>query len=955
MSNYKLNKCFNCNKKILLQFFFLSFFLCSKSQDINNKNIVYTLKGNVKDSINNYMLIGATISAYIVEENKLISFTLSDKFGSYSLEKLPKDKTIKIIYSYVGYEQCVKYLIKNNYSNIYGINDTIFLSPLSQSKATNEEIIVKAIIPLRMKGDTLEFNADAFKLDSASTAESLLRKLPGFTVWSDGEITYNGKRINSIFVNGKQFLSNNNSITIQNLPKNIIDKVQIYSQKNESNPFDSIMYANLKLKKGFNEGLFGRISSSQGLRNMYSNDLFFSKYQNKIQMSIVASRNNENKISNNSDDMIKSFSFKPSFLNFSNLPDFNLKGLNSSLMAGINVYKDFLPDVFLLKKHKLTIDYFMQNNNQNLNSVSVVKIPLLENDLQSQLTNSRNNIKSFKKNISSNYIRSFTDKIFSFNINASLSNLNENENNITNIESLTKGLMGKSNTTMTYNSSNKNIEFKIIYELLKEGDLKRRFPRNFQFEYTNILVNNSVKSKKEFENINYINQTTTIFNRSYDSKKTGNSNILNLDYSGIKNILFGNHLDIGGIIIKLSNNFKFNTFSYLDYVFDYDTIQKIFNKNIYLTNKFQENVFNYLPSVKLSKSFNNSLTNRFSKIYSLNIHIKKDYYIQKYSSTNPYQNIQKSYSNFLSDIYFDYKNHQFGINETTVNISFKKDLNYPNIYSLAPVVDSVRFWIINLGNINLTPEKINNFNANFKYITKKKKNPFNFDFNLLFSKINNAFSDSIINLIDGRRLFYPINVNKNEFFRFKLDLKKSFVKHKNTFQLNLLSSFYKSKRPVYINSKLFNTISYNYEIAPFINFNYNDKIFIYIKRGISYFEYFQNENIQNKLRSTNTFTQFASNIFLTKNIYLNNNITKNKNSINSTKVFNNVIWNSSFTYRFTKKENLEMKISANDILRQNRYILNNIESNVQTFNSTNVLGQYFIFSLSYYPRKFGNN
>lgn len=45
-----------------------------------------------------------------------------------------------------------------------------------------DEVIVTAIAPMRMNGDTLEFNADAFKLDSNSTAEDFMRRLPGFTV-----------------------------------------------------------------------------------------------------------------------------------------------------------------------------------------------------------------------------------------------------------------------------------------------------------------------------------------------------------------------------------------------------------------------------------------------------------------------------------------------------------------------------------------------------------------------------------------------------------------------------------------------------------------------------------------------------------------------------------------------------------------------------------------------------
>ena len=54
-----------------------------------------------------------------------------------------------------------------------------------------------------------------------------------------------------------------------------------------------------------------------------------------------------------------------------------------------------------------------------------------------------------------------------------------------------------------------------------------------------------------------------------------------------------------------------------------------------------------------------------------------------------------------------------------------------------------------------------------------------------------------------------------------------------------------------------------------------------------------------------------------------------------------------------KGNQAEVKLSALDILNQNRSILNITNRNIQTFGFNNVLRQYFMLSIAYYPRKFG--
>ncbi len=58
-----------------------------------------------------------------------------------------------------------------------------------------------------MRGDTLEYNADSYKVTESAVVEDLLKKMPGVEIDAEGKITVNGKEITKILVDGEEFFS----------------------------------------------------------------------------------------------------------------------------------------------------------------------------------------------------------------------------------------------------------------------------------------------------------------------------------------------------------------------------------------------------------------------------------------------------------------------------------------------------------------------------------------------------------------------------------------------------------------------------------------------------------------------------------------------------------------------------------------------------------------------------
>lgn len=108
-----------------------------------------------------------------------------------------------------------------------------------------------------------------------------------------------------------------------------------------------------------------------------------------------------------------------------------------------------------------------------------------------------------------------------------------------------------------------------------------------------------------------------------------------------------------------------------------------------------------------------------------------------------------------------------------------------------------------------------------------------------------------------------------------------------------------------------------------------------------------------KYQGVNNNTLFTGSWNFPKKITWATNINFNSNRADNQPSVHYAIWNANVTYRFMKGNQGEIKFSALDLLNQNRSVINNTNRNIQTFGFNNVLRQYFMLSLAYYPRKFG--
>ncbi len=93
--------------------------------------------------------------------------------------------------------------------------------------------VVKNIAKVTTKDDTLIYNAGAYRTPEGSVVEELIKKLPGAEVSDDGTIKINGKTVQKIKVDGKEFMTGDTKTAVKNLPTSIIDRIKTYDEKSD--------------------------------------------------------------------------------------------------------------------------------------------------------------------------------------------------------------------------------------------------------------------------------------------------------------------------------------------------------------------------------------------------------------------------------------------------------------------------------------------------------------------------------------------------------------------------------------------------------------------------------------------------------------------------------------------------------------------------------------------------
>jgi hypothetical protein len=263
-----------------------------------------TLKGKVIDHTTKLPIESATVYLTSVKDSSVVDYTITNKLGFFTFKIKKSDKPISLKVSYISYQD-----FKEDLSSMQSDKDFGTIELKETVNALDEVVIKSEIPPIRIKKDTLEFNAASFKVGADANVEALLKQLPGVEISPEGKITVNGKEVNNILVNGKPFFGKDGKIATQNLPAEIIDKVQVVDTKTKSEEISGESAGsqektiNLTIQEDKNKGFFGKIMGGYGSQERYESSLLLNYFKGERKISVLASSNNINSIGFSMDEI----------------------------------------------------------------------------------------------------------------------------------------------------------------------------------------------------------------------------------------------------------------------------------------------------------------------------------------------------------------------------------------------------------------------------------------------------------------------------------------------------------------------------------------------------------------------------------------------------------------------------------------------------------------------------
>ncbi|PKP13321.1 MAG: TonB-dependent receptor [Bacteroidetes bacterium HGW-Bacteroidetes-3] len=249
------------------------------------------LEGIVKDKADKPLEM-ANVIAFKKGTNILQSYSITDSKGNYRLS-LDQNEAYTLKVSYLGFNtKNVEIEVGNSATDI---SQNIVLE---ESNEALNEVQITYEMPVKIVGDTIVYNADSFTSGKEKKLEDVLKKLPGIDIDANGEVEVEGKKVQKVLVEGKEFFDGDSKLATQNIPASAIDKVQVLKNYNEvsgmrgvTNNEDNIVI-NIKLKQGKKRFWFGEVNAGAGDNEKYSAKPKLFYYSPEKSVNVLADFNN---------------------------------------------------------------------------------------------------------------------------------------------------------------------------------------------------------------------------------------------------------------------------------------------------------------------------------------------------------------------------------------------------------------------------------------------------------------------------------------------------------------------------------------------------------------------------------------------------------------------------------------------------------------------------------------
>jgi len=927
----------------LMKFTIFTFILCCLCFFAAMAQTNYAVKGAIGDTVSKSKMASTTVMVLNQKDSIMRAFTWTGNDGTFNIGNLPKGKFILLL-TYPDYADYVDFFTLDSAHTTQNFG---FISMVLKSKLLADVVIKGQVDAIKIKGDTTEFNAKAYKTQPNATVEDLLKQFPGFQVDKDGKITAQGKTVQKVLVDGEEFFGDDPTLVTKNLRADMVDKVQLYEKKSDQAAFTGIddgkttTTLNIKLRQDKKNGLFGKLDGNEGTDGYYEGQVQFNRFKLNEKFAVYATAANDGRTGLGFEDS-----------NALGANDGNIQFVDGGIMisgGGSNDALDSFGGYYNGKGIPVTssagahYDTKWDGDNQSLNanykigqidvtgSTTTNTQQTLPTGIINNQSNENFNDYAFRQKLALTYqVKLDTAQTLKFMMDGTDKNFHVNNQY----------------TTTTDTGVNNTLLNRDVRDVTNHGDEQ--------------IFNFSVFYTKKFKKVGRTLSWTV--SESYDHTTTNGYLNSELDFYGP-----GGKLDSAETTNQykptstLSNNLKSNiTYSepitkkisvLFNYGFGVDNANsdnQSYNETapgVY--NDFDATYSNYYKFNQLSNQVGAVINYKYKKAtFNFGTKVSDDSYQQIDEYTGDV--IQRNFLNWYPQAMYQYK---FGP-QSSLTINYQGNTTQPTLQQIQPVLSNNDPLNITLGNPDLKPSFSNmiyGWYNSYKVISGQSI--------FINGSISNVFDDIVNNTTTtatGTNTTQYVNLTNKDPYRYNIytGLGRKIKPIDTYVGLDLGTNGNVSYS--YINNALDQANSHTYSVGLEIQKYVEKKYDFYVNGGPSYT--FSTMSLQPNIN--NNAAGFRTNGNVDVFLPLKFGIGSNANYTYTAKTEAlsaqyQTIWNAYVFKTFLKDDKLKISLSVNDLLNQNTNFSRGISGNTTTQSISTGIRRFFMFSVVWNFTKFG--
>ena len=220
-----------------------------------------TLSGQVVDQQDEGPIVGAMITISRYQSAQILAYTRTDTAGRYVLELGVEVPALTLRARSYGYQTYEREIVLGGESE-QGIELSIALP--RKGDTLDAVVIEERPSPIIVKPDTVIYDVAHWQEAGDQTLETVLSRIPGFQVQSNGDLIINGKRVDKVLVDGEEVTGDGAALLTRSLSPEEVAAIELRTDEQNRElkesllDTDKLVVLDIKLKGEVQKAFFGK-------------------------------------------------------------------------------------------------------------------------------------------------------------------------------------------------------------------------------------------------------------------------------------------------------------------------------------------------------------------------------------------------------------------------------------------------------------------------------------------------------------------------------------------------------------------------------------------------------------------------------------------------------------------------------------------------------------------------